>query len=62
MKKIELLQSVALFWDLTEEELGYISEKMISKGYDSGNLIFLEDFPVKSQFEEYRYERLSYAL
>lgn len=43
MKNIELLQSVALFWELTEEELGYISEKMISKEYDAGNLIFLED-------------------
>ena len=29
MKKIELLRSVSLFWDLKEEELGYISEKMI---------------------------------
>ena len=43
MKKIELLQSVALFWDLSEEELGYISEKMIARHYKSGNYIFLED-------------------
>jgi CRP-like cAMP-binding protein len=43
MKKIELLQSVALFWDLSEEELGYISEKMIARHYESGNYIFLED-------------------
>ena len=43
MKKIELLQSVALFWDLSEEELGYISEKMIARHYDSGKFIFLED-------------------
>ena len=43
MKKIELLQSVALFWDLSEEELGYISQKMIARHYKSGNYIFLED-------------------
>ena len=43
MKKIELLQSVALFWDLSEAELGYISEKMIARHYDSGKFIFLED-------------------
>jgi len=43
MKKIELLQSVALFWDLSEEELGYISEKMIARHYESGQFIFLED-------------------
>ena len=43
MKKIELLQSVALFWDLSEEDLGYISEKMIARHYESGKFIFLED-------------------
>ena len=43
MKKIELLQSVALFWDLSEEELGYISEKMIARKYEPGKFIFLED-------------------
>ncbi len=43
MKKIELLQSVALFWDLSEAELGYISEKMIARHYESGKFIFLED-------------------
>ena len=42
MKNIKLLQSVSLFWDLTEEELGYISEKMVSKHYDSGQTILLE--------------------
>ena len=42
MKKIKLLQSVSLFWDLTEEELGYISEKMVSKHYDAGQIILLE--------------------
>ena len=42
MKKIKLLQSVSLFWDLTKEELGYISEKMVSKHYDSGQIILLE--------------------
>ena len=43
MKKIELLQSVALFWDLTEKELGYISKQMIARDYESGEFIFLED-------------------
>ncbi len=43
MKKIKLLQSVALFWDLKKEELGYISEKMVSRKYESGNYIFLEE-------------------
>ena len=43
MKKIELLRSVSLFWDLSEEELGYISEKMIARHYESGQFIFLED-------------------
>ena len=43
MKKIELLQSVALFWDLSEEELGYISDKMIARKYEPGKFIFLED-------------------
>ena len=42
MKRIKLLQSVSLFWDLTEEELGYISEKMVSKHYDAGQIILLE--------------------
>ena len=42
MKKIKLLQSVSLFWDLTEKELGYISEKMVSKYYDSGQTILFE--------------------
>lgn len=43
MKKIELLQSVALFWELSEKELGYISKQMIAGHYDSGEFIFLED-------------------
>jgi len=42
MKNIKLLQSVSLFWDLTEEELGYISEKMVSKHYHAGQMILLE--------------------
>ena len=37
------MQSVALFWDLKDEELGYISEKMVSRQYDTGNYIFLEE-------------------
>lgn len=43
MKKIKLLQSVSLFWDLKKEELGYIAEKMVAKHYENGNYIFLED-------------------
>jgi len=43
MKKIKLLQSVSLFWDLKEKELGYIAEKMVAKHYENGNYIFLED-------------------
>ncbi len=43
MNKIELLRSVSLFWDLSEKELGFISEKMISRTFESGSYIFLED-------------------
>ena len=43
MKNIELLKTVSLFWDLDIAELGYISEKMVSKKFESGNLIFLEE-------------------
>ena len=43
MKKIDLLKSVSLFWDLDKLELGYISDKMVSKSFDNGNLIFLEE-------------------
>ena len=43
MKKIDLLKSVSLFWDLGQKELGYISDKMVSKNFDNGNLIFLEE-------------------
>ena len=42
MNKIELLQSVSLFWDLTEKELGYISEKMVLRHYETGQMILLE--------------------
>ena len=43
MEKIELLQSVSIFWDLDEEELGYIADKMVAKHFENGNYIFLED-------------------
>ena len=43
MKKINLLQSVNLFFDLNEKELGYIADKMVSRNYENGNYIFLED-------------------
>ncbi|GIR30615.1 MAG: hypothetical protein CM15mP44_8980 [Candidatus Neomarinimicrobiota bacterium] len=31
MKNIELLRTESLFWDLDKTELGYISDKMVSK-------------------------------
>ena len=43
MEKIELLQSVSLFWDLPNEQLGYIAHQMIPKKYTSGEYFFLED-------------------
>lgn len=43
MNKIELLRSVALFYDLSEKELGYISKKMKAKHYEPGSMIFMED-------------------
>ena len=43
MEKIELLQSVSIFWDLNEDELGYIADKMVAKHFENGNYIFLED-------------------
>ena len=43
MKKINLLQSVNLFYDLNEKELGYIADRMVSRKYENGNYIFLED-------------------
>ena len=43
MQKIELLQTVSIFYDLKPEELGYIAEKMIARHYENGNYIFLED-------------------
>ena len=43
MEKIGLLQSVSIFWDLNNEELGYIADKMVAKQFENGNYIFLED-------------------
>jgi len=43
MNKIELLQTVSLFWDLSEIELGYISDKMVSRNYDATKMILLEE-------------------
>ena len=43
MEKIELLQSVSIFWDLNEGELGHIADKMVAKHFENGNYIFLED-------------------
>ena len=43
MEKIELLQSVSIFWDLNENDLGHIADKMVAKHFEYGNYIFLED-------------------
>ena len=50
MKNIELLKTVSLFWDLNKTELGYISDKMVSKKFENGNLIFLEESEGKNLF------------
>ena len=50
MKNIELLKTVSLFWDLDKTELGYISDKMVSKKFKNGNLIFLEESEGKNLF------------
>jgi len=43
MNKIELLQSVSIFWDIPKKELGYISEKMVSRHFDASQMILLEE-------------------
>lgn len=43
MNKIELLQSVSIFWDLNDDELRIISEKMVQKVFSSGEMILLEE-------------------
>ena len=43
MEKIELLQSVSIFWDLNEDDLGHIADKMVAKHFENGNYIFLEE-------------------
>ena len=43
MEKIELLQSVSIFWDLDKDDLGHIANKMVAKHFENGNYIFLED-------------------
>ena len=50
MDKIQLLQSVSLFWDLPEKELGYISEKMVSREYEAGHIILLEETEAEQCF------------
>ena len=50
MQNIELLKTVSLFWDLDKTELGYISDKMVSKEFENGNLIFLEESEGKNLF------------
>ena len=43
MEKIELLQSVSIFWDLNENDLGHIADKMVARHFENGKYIFLED-------------------
>ena len=43
MDKNNLLKSVSLFYDLSDIELGYISSRMITKKFETGNLIFMEN-------------------
>ena len=49
MNKIELLQSVSIFWDLSDDELELISGKMVHKVFDSAKMILLEE----SEGEQY---------
>ena len=44
MEKIELLQSVSIFWDLNENDLGHIADKMVAKHFENGNYIFHLNF------------------
>jgi len=43
MDKNKLLKSVSLFFDLSDKELGYISSRMITKNFEMGSLIFMEN-------------------
>ncbi|MDP6532447.1 MAG: Crp/Fnr family transcriptional regulator [Candidatus Marinimicrobia bacterium] len=43
MSKVEFLQSVPIFSDLSDETLKKISGKMVSRSYDKGQMILLED-------------------
>ncbi len=43
MDKNNLLKSVSLFYDLSDKELGYISSRMITKNFETGSLIFMEN-------------------
>ena len=43
MSKVEFLQSVPIFSDLSDETLKKIAEKMVSRSYDKGQMILLED-------------------
>lgn len=43
MSKVEFLQSVPIFSDLSDETLKKISEKMVTRSYNKGQMILLED-------------------
>jgi len=43
MSKVEFLQSVPIFSDLSDETLKKISDKMVTRSYTKGQMILLED-------------------
>lgn len=43
MGKVEFLQSVPIFSDLSDSTLTKVSQKMVSRSYDKGKMILLED-------------------
>ena len=50
MNKIDLLQSVSLFWDLSHDQLSLIADQMVARNYSAGEYFFLEDSEGKQCF------------
>ena len=50
MNKIDLLQSVSLFWDLSHNQLSLIADQMVARNYSAGEYFFLEDSEGKQCF------------
>ena len=50
MNKIDLLQSVSLFWDLSHDQLSLIADQMVARNYSTGEYFFLEDSEGKQCF------------